>query len=678
MSNPLPPRAPSSAKKKRFPSSRTSTNDSVSSKDDDSVVNGRTPPRGPRKSRMESLKFEGVDTGYVVPASQEGSGSPKSRTNHYRGPLWVKKLVSKKKNRLETEDGFNLDMTYITPNIIAMGYPADGAEALYRNHYKDTYEYFESRHEGKYKFYNLCSERQYDPSKFHGRVVRYPFDDHHPPPLDLFLPFCVDLLEWLLLDDENVAAIHCKAGKGRTGVMICAFMVYCMNMSTADALQQYGVRRTRDSKGVTLAGQRRFIHYFAQLSTRPYGYSYIQTERFGIDSAALAAAEAEKALADSTGEAGEDGNSTPNNVYGNLDQAGIVEKASGEVCETETVYLRHLTILDPPPWMRRGNMLRIEICTNYWDSPTTYTIKPPKGRRSILFGSSSEEKSDEAATGYTMEVTDSLLEGDDERTNVRGADGTIVYHFPASIPIIAETRITFYKLRKGMLGDKKPKKKLYVWVHSSFVERADSASVQNGAKPGADFWAAADEAKQKKQTAASRERIPEKVSREQARLYDGKSGVKWDEGRWEATAKDEDGNITRAQWLSIVAEREPGVNALCKLEIDGCHKDIKHKKYPPGFGIEFLCTSDKPEIKEDTAIMKGITTESNRVFILDDEERAELMKKARSFAGSSAHAAMATRTGSQLALKFTKSMREAAAAGGEQQDTSDSSDDDDA
>lgn len=125
----------------------------------------------------------------------------------------IRALVSKKKIRF-LEDGFDLDLTYITKNIIAMGFPSEDLEGIYRNPMSEVQRFFETRHPNRYKIFNLCSERQYDHMKFQKRVSHYGFDDHNCPSMKQIIDLCEEVHSWLRESDENVVSIHCKAGKG--------------------------------------------------------------------------------------------------------------------------------------------------------------------------------------------------------------------------------------------------------------------------------------------------------------------------------------------------------------------------------------------------------------------------------------------------------------------------------
>merc|ERR1712048_338167 len=188
----------------------------------------------------------------------------------------IRAKVSKKKRRfVDKVNNFNLDLTYITKRIIAMGFPSEGNEAMYRNPCDEVKRFFNTYHAQKFKVYNLCIEkdRQYPLDKFAdvgGQCAKFGFKDHNAPPMELILAFCQDLDAWLNADKAHIAAIHCKAGKGRTGVMICAYLAYskiCKNAQ--ESLLKYGQARTKNAKGVTIPSQRRYVLWFINYVMNP-------------------------------------------------------------------------------------------------------------------------------------------------------------------------------------------------------------------------------------------------------------------------------------------------------------------------------------------------------------------------------------------------------------------------
>lgn len=180
----------------------------------------------------------------------------------------LRQKVSKKKRRFQ-EDGFDLDLSYITPRIIAMGFPSQDKEGIYRNPYPEVYRFMETRHGDHYKIINLCSERSYDPSIFHRRTARVAFDDHNPPQITQIVELCKIVDEWLNESADNIVAIHCKAGKGRTGTMIAAYLLWSKAFKVPqEALDFFGEKRTKDGKGVTIPSQTRFVEYFGRYLTQ--------------------------------------------------------------------------------------------------------------------------------------------------------------------------------------------------------------------------------------------------------------------------------------------------------------------------------------------------------------------------------------------------------------------------
>lgn len=75
--------------------------------------------------------------------------------------------------------------------------------------------------------------------------------------------WCRDAQQYLDKDTANTAVVHCKAGKGRTGICVAALLLSLGRSHTwSAALAQFAISRTANGVGVTIASQRRWVQYF--------------------------------------------------------------------------------------------------------------------------------------------------------------------------------------------------------------------------------------------------------------------------------------------------------------------------------------------------------------------------------------------------------------------------------
>jgi phosphatidylinositol-3,4,5-trisphosphate 3-phosphatase/dual-specificity protein phosphatase PTEN len=183
-----------------------------------------------------------------------------------------RRCVSTNKVRWEKE-GFSIDLTYISPRVITHGFPSAGIEHIYRNPRYIVKRFLDEKHGKHYHVFNFCAEpgRCYPKKVFEGRIRRFPFRDHQVPRLYVLHKFIECAVAWLAKDERNVCALHCKAGKGRAGVMACCLLLRIGFKTTAkDMIAHYDktrvtMKKSGRQKGLTVPSQLRYVGYYESL-----------------------------------------------------------------------------------------------------------------------------------------------------------------------------------------------------------------------------------------------------------------------------------------------------------------------------------------------------------------------------------------------------------------------------
>jgi len=187
---------------------------------------------------------------------------------------FLREIVGGPKNRYR-EKGYNLDLTYITPRIIAMAFPASGIEKLYRNNIDTIAELLEVEHQGKYLTINISGRPINE--EILKNVISYEWEDHKAPPFDMLFTICDQVAQFLSADADRVAVFHCNHGKGRTGTIICCFFLFMgVFQDEKEVMDYYAQKRfEKEGYGVTQPCQIQYIRYFHEFLSSPKLYPQI-------------------------------------------------------------------------------------------------------------------------------------------------------------------------------------------------------------------------------------------------------------------------------------------------------------------------------------------------------------------------------------------------------------------
>ncbi|XP_007500504.2 tensin-3 isoform X4 [Monodelphis domestica] len=165
------------------------------------------------------------------------------------------------------EEGYELDLTYITERIIAVSFPASCSEETYLHNLQDVTRMLKSKHGDNYLVINL-SEKRYDLTKLNPKIMDVGWPDLHAPPLDKMCTICKAQENWLNSDPQHVVVIHCRGGKGRIGVVISSYMHFTNVSASADqALDRFAMKKFFDDKVSALMqpSQKRYVHFLSGL-----------------------------------------------------------------------------------------------------------------------------------------------------------------------------------------------------------------------------------------------------------------------------------------------------------------------------------------------------------------------------------------------------------------------------
>jgi hypothetical protein len=125
--------------------------------------------------------------------------------------------------------GFDLSLTYVAPNVIAMGPPVSDAKfhkckaPEQANMLSAIAAFAKKMHGGNFRVYDMSAKASYDYTTLEaigGTVTNeFGFADGNAPPFNAIVKFVRDAHAFLSADARNVIMVHCNTGLDNTCVM---------------------------------------------------------------------------------------------------------------------------------------------------------------------------------------------------------------------------------------------------------------------------------------------------------------------------------------------------------------------------------------------------------------------------------------------------------------------------
>ncbi|KAG7191781.1 Telomerase protein component 1 [Scheffersomyces spartinae] len=160
--------------------------------------------------------------------------------------------------------------------IVCSGPVSDWLHTWYRYHVTELVEFLDTHHPNNWHMWNFRGEGSgYSDSQVRDQVSHYPFPDHQIPPLTVISECTTEIDQWLRKSPDTVAVLHCKAGKGRSGTLCCAYLLMgdpavsglqlpSTNLTVDNVVAEYTAKRMRKQcgSGISIKSQLRYLRYW--------------------------------------------------------------------------------------------------------------------------------------------------------------------------------------------------------------------------------------------------------------------------------------------------------------------------------------------------------------------------------------------------------------------------------